>query len=133
MPWACVSSSAPIFNEGCSPRCVTISPASFACVETGGRFAAPAIPIVMLQILWQARTGQTIGKRIMGIRVVRTTLNPCGLVRCLIRELFLLLDSTWLLSCVPGVCFILSTRNSQRIGDLLADTIVISDQRMSMS
>lgn len=79
------------------------------------------------QTLWQARSGRTVGKWLCGIRTMRTTLRPCGAARSILRELLLVIDSLFLLSWVPGVISILSTKNSQRIGDRLADTIVIRD------
>lgn len=86
-----------------------------------------AASILTAQIIWQARTGQTLGKWLLRLKVLRTTLRPCGLVRSLLREVLVLIDSVFLLSWVPAVISILATRNSQRLGDLLSDTIVVDE------
>lgn len=81
--------------------------------------------LIIAQVAWQGRAGQTLGKWLLGIKVARTTLRPCGLARSLLRELFVVLDSLVLLSWLPGAISILVSSQSQRIGDRLADTIVI--------
>jgi uncharacterized RDD family membrane protein YckC len=53
--------------------------------------------MMAVQILWQARTGRTIGKWICGIEVLRTTLRPCGLTRSLLREILLVVDAVFFL------------------------------------
>ena len=79
------------------------------------------------QLIWQGRSGRTLGKWLMGIKVVRTTLRPCGVARSLLREIVLVIDSAMLFSWVPGVITILVTSKSQRIGDWMTDTIVVRD------
>jgi uncharacterized RDD family membrane protein YckC len=81
--------------------------------------------LIIAQVAWQGRAGQTLGKWLWGIKVVRTTLRPCGLARSLLREIFVVLDSLVLLSWLPGAISILVSGQSQRIGDRLADTVVI--------
>ena len=88
---------------------------------------AIALLIGVAQLIWQARSGRTVGKWLCGLKVLRTTLRPCGFARSLLRELLLVLDSLCLLSWIPGVISILTTTHSQRIGDRLADTIVIRE------
>jgi len=79
------------------------------------------IAIVFSTGLW----GVTPGKWLVGLRVVRTTLRPCGLTRALLRELLLWLDAPQLLTILPGVLCHLVSQNRQRIGDLFAGTLVI--------
>ena len=83
--------------------------------------------IVMFAIFvsMQAYTGLTPGKWLCGLRTVRTTLRPCGFARSLLRELVLCFDAPLLLTVLPAVSCLLLTHNRQRIGDLMADTIVI--------
>ena len=69
--------------------------------------------------------GITPGKWIFGVRVVRSTLRPCGIARSLLRELLLWFDAPQLLTALPGLMCVIATENRQRIGDLIADTIVI--------
>jgi uncharacterized RDD family membrane protein YckC len=87
----------------------------------------PAMAFVFVQIVWQGRSGRTLGKWLMGLRTLRSTGRPCGIARSLLREILFAIDSVLLLSWVPGLMSILATKNSQRIGDLLSDTIVIRD------
>lgn len=75
----------------------------------------------------QGRTGVTPGKWCCGIRVVRSTLRPCGEARSLLRELLFPIDSLCLLP-IPGAASILLSDGGQRWGDVVADTIVIVDR-----
>jgi len=92
-----------------------------------------ALLIGIAQLIWQARCGRTVGKWICGLKVVRTTLRPCGVARSILRELLLVIDSACLQSWIPGVISILKTKHSQRIGDRLADTIVIRESEATPS
>ena len=87
-----------------------------------------SVVIGVVQVVWQGRSGRTVGKWLLGIRVVRTTQRPCGLARSLLREILLVVDSTLLLSWVPGVIAIHSNMKSQRLGDWMADTIVVHER-----
>ncbi len=73
----------------------------------------------------QGRFAMTPGKWICGLRVLRVTLKPCGFARSLLRELLLCVDSLNLISWAPGIFCIASNRSRQRLGDLVADTVVI--------
>lgn len=68
--------------------------------------------------------GISPGKWLCGIRVVRTTLRPCGFFRAVARELLVFADG---MTCLwmPGACCVAFTVCWQRIGDLVCDTIVI--------
>lgn len=76
-------------------------------------------------IAMQGSFSMTPGKWICRLRTVRTTLRPCGFAPSLMRELLLCFDSFYLLCWMPGLLSIACTDNRQRIGDRLADTIVI--------
>jgi uncharacterized RDD family membrane protein YckC len=72
--------------------------------------------------------GQTIGKRLSGIRVVRLdgfSLDPGAI---LVRNIFRVLDHLPPLWIVP-----LISKKSQRLGDMVAGTVVVSDRPESMS
>lgn len=82
--------------------------------------------IILLVTSWiEGRWGLTLGKWIFGIRTRRCTLRPCGLLRALLREIATLIDTIFAICCLPGSLCIAFTANRQRIGDLIADTIVI--------
>jgi uncharacterized RDD family membrane protein YckC len=72
--------------------------------------------------------GQTIGKRVFGLRVVKAngfSLDPLSI---LVRNVFRVVDQISVLWIVP----VLSTR-SQRFGDMVAGTIVVFDRPAPLS
>lgn len=69
--------------------------------------------------------GATPGKWLFGLRVVRTSLRRCGIFASLARELLFWIDTSQLLSAIPGIVCMMGTQNRQRIGDLIAGTLVI--------
>ncbi len=69
--------------------------------------------------------GISPGKWLCGIRVVRTTLRPCGFFRAVTRELLLVADAMVCMAWMPGACCVAFTVCWQRLGDLVSDTIVI--------
>lgn len=70
--------------------------------------------------------GQTPGKRIMRIRVVTEGGQPLGLVEVAVRNLLRVVDGMGMY-IVAGVAMFWSSR-VQRLGDLAAGTIVVSEQ-----
>lgn len=81
--------------------------------------------ILIINSWLQGRWGVTLGKWLCGIRTVRSTLRPCGFARAMLRELLLLADTLFVLSYIPATLLIAFTNCRQRIGDMVADTIVI--------
>lgn len=69
--------------------------------------------------------GITLGKWICGIRTVRTTLRPCGFFRALLRELLIVADTLFGMTLLPVTLTIAFSSFRQRLGDMVADTIVI--------
>jgi len=86
-----------------------------------GLWIGSVLFISVLQGLW----GVTPGKWVCGIRTLRTTLRPCGVLRAVTRELVVYADSLLLFTWAPGVISIAFSRNWQRLGDLAAETIVV--------
>ena len=72
--------------------------------------------------------GRTPGKRMAGLRVVRTSGRPVDLTASVIRNALRLGDGLPL-SYVPTIVSIVVTRRNQRPGDLAADTVVIRERR----
>ena len=72
--------------------------------------------------------GRTIGKRALGIRVVRAGGAPVGFVTSAVRNLLRIVDFLPLAYGV-GIVSILATQRNQRVGDLAAGTLVIRDER----
>lgn len=70
--------------------------------------------------------GQSIGKRLMNIRVVKADGSTPGISSYLLRWLLLPIDGP--VTGGMGLLAILLTRNSQRFGDLAAGTMVIKEK-----
>ena len=87
------------------------------------------LTVLVLNSVLQGRWGITLGKWICGIRTVRTTLRPSGIARALLRELLLVVDVMMGTSMIPATLLIAFTRCRQRVGDLIADTIVVRKRK----
>lgn len=87
--------------------------------------------IVITFVVMQARSGLTPGKWCCGLRTIRTSLRTCGLARSLAREVLMSLDAGFFLCWTPGILCIALTDHRQRLGDLLADTIVVNSRSLS--
>lgn len=74
-------------------------------------------------IFFEAFFGWTIGKKIFKLQVVNTRGNKPSWSSVIVRNLFRPLDFTGFY--LLGLIFVTYTANSQRIGDLLAHTMVV--------
>ncbi|MFQ4145449.1 RDD family protein [Chlorogloeopsis sp. ULAP02] len=81
---------------------------------------------VFFETIWQ---GQTPGKRIAKIRVLKDNGSPIGLQQAALRALLRPIDDTLFL----GTFFIIFGRREKRVGDWIAGTIVIQAQPPSIS
>jgi uncharacterized RDD family membrane protein YckC len=73
-------------------------------------------------------SGRTPGKRWNGLRVVRDGGQPIGLLASAARNLLRLVD--WLPSCyLVGIISILVSAKNQRLGDIVAGTVVVREVR----
>jgi len=79
----------------------------------------------LFETLWG---GRTPGKRMQGLRVVRTDGQPAGVGPVLARNVIRLVDFLPGMYAVGVATILLSSRN-QRLGDLAAGTIVIRERR----
>ena len=68
--------------------------------------------------------GQTVGKRVMQIKVISINGNQPSFSQYLIRWLFRLID-IWITSYLLAIIMIAVSRNHQRLGDLVANTTLI--------
>jgi uncharacterized RDD family membrane protein YckC len=80
---------------------------------------------ILLEWLWQ---GQTVGKRLYGLRVIRDDGAPAGFLAVLIRNLLRLVDFLPLFYGL-GLLTIVVTTRSQRLGDIAAGTYVVRAPR----
>ncbi len=67
--------------------------------------------------------GTTIGKALFRIRVLGTDLHPCGFLRALLRNILRIADMLY--NAMVGLLAIALTTNQQRLGDLVARTVVV--------
>lgn len=75
--------------------------------------------------------GRTLGKQLLGIRVVMDTGRPVTPTAAAVRGLFRLLDCYLpILPFLPGLVLIFLQRRNQRLGDLVGGTIVVRDRPM---
>jgi len=75
--------------------------------------------------------GRTLGKQWLGIRVVMDTGHPVTPTAAVVRGLFRLLDCYFpVLPFLPGLALVFLHRRNQRLGDLVAGTIVVRDRPM---
>lgn len=80
---------------------------------------------LLFEILWN---GQTPGKRMTGVRVVQATGLPLTISGAIIRNLVRLFDFLPVFYGFGLICMF-ATKNSQRLGDLAAKTLVIREGR----
>lgn len=112
-----------------------IGGASFA-ISTGNvaeAIAAMFTILIVTTVLWilyftilEGTSGQSLGKRIMHIRVVREDGAPMDLVTAFIRNLLRIIDYLPTLY-IFGIIMILISNERQRLGDMAAKTVVIPD------
>lgn len=76
---------------------------------------------ILTEVLWE---GKSVGKAIVGLRVVRTDGGGIGFVASLIRNVLRLID---FLPSFYGIGFVVAmiSKKGQRLGDLAADTLVV--------
>ena len=74
----------------------------------------------------ETMTGQTIGKRAVGLRVVDVSGDPIGLGQALVRNVLRVVDA-FLFYLVAAIS-VWSSAERQRIGDRVANTVVVRDR-----
>lgn len=75
------------------------------------------------------QNGQTLGMKLLGLRVISKGGGPATMMQLFIRWICLIFDAipyTWPFTGLVGFIVILCSRDRQRIGDHLARTLVIS-------
>lgn len=86
-------------------------------------------------VLWEAlRDGRTPGKRLLGLRTIGERGTRITLAQSTIRNIFRALDGLPASSVGPGTYFLGSlshgaSRSGQRVGDRVAGTVVIREER----
>ena len=101
----------------------TLSPGVFIAVLVAGLFAISTGYFMIFEIVW---AGQTPGKRLLGVRVIRESGYPLRPVDAVIRDLVRIAD--WLPALYGiGVLVMLFNPRSRRLGDFAAGTIVVRE------
>lgn len=91
----------------------------FAIVVSAAMVAVPILSVVYFPVL-EAVYGQTVGKRALGIYVVREGGEAAGWGPAILRRLPFFLEIFWI-----DALFALFTRRRQRAFDLVARTVVV--------
>jgi uncharacterized RDD family membrane protein YckC len=79
---------------------------------------------VALEVAWR---GQSVGKRLMGLRVIRATGGSVGFTEAALRNVLRLID--WLPGFyLVGALFVFFSQRGQRIGDFAAGTLVVRER-----
>lgn len=72
--------------------------------------------------------GRSAGKALLGLRVLRDDGGPVRMRHALVRALAMVFVDLWTTSGVVGATSTVVSRRSQRIGDMLAGTIVVGER-----
>lgn len=121
-----------------------ISIGSSTLGQEGMKFGSGMFLLLLFMIEWgyyvicEKFWGRTPGKRMFGLRVVRSSGVPLNWSAALLRNLLRSVDGLpWISlgvlslfpTCVVGLGCALLTKKFQRMGDLLADTVVIYNDK----
>lgn len=76
-------------------------------------------------VVSEAVWGQTPGKRLVGVKVVDTNGNEISAGTATLRNITKIVGGSSLLFILVGVVLIADSRDNQRLGDRLAETLVV--------
>jgi uncharacterized RDD family membrane protein YckC len=78
---------------------------------------------ILFESLW---SGQTPGKRMVGIRVIRDNGQPVGFIEVFVRNVLRIID------ILLGPYFVLFSTTEKRLGDFAVGTIVVREKEVSV-
>ena len=90
---------------------------------------AALIPPTYFWLCGTFMDGRTPGKMLLGLRVVTVDGYPASSLQHLLRSLFLVVDSFPPVLTYPGFIVALLTSKRQRLGDIVARTLVVRDPK----
>jgi uncharacterized RDD family membrane protein YckC len=102
-----------------------VSPDVAGAISVAGYFAISVVYAIVLEWRWR---GQTIGKRLFGLRVIDMHGLRLQLPQIAIRNLLRFVDMLPFFYLVGGLTAVFS-RNCQRLGDMAANTIVTRERK----
>lgn len=87
------------------------------------------LPVGLLgyYVVLEAQFGQTVGKRVAGVVVVRRDGRPITFRQALARNLLRVVDG--LFNYAVGLVVMLTNEERQRVGDVVAETVVVRARR----
>jgi uncharacterized RDD family membrane protein YckC len=100
--------------------------------ETGGYTVnrMKTFPLLMIWFIYfpvfEGLTGQTLGKRILGISVITSQGRDIGIGTATLRHFLDFIDFAF--AGLVGVIVMKSSQNNQRVGDHVAGTLVVQDK-----
>lgn len=80
--------------------------------------------VLLYYFVSEAISGQTLGKRLLGLRVVRVDGRPAGAGPVAVRTLLRIVDSLPFMYLLGLVVILATGSRRQRLGDLAAGTVV---------
>jgi uncharacterized RDD family membrane protein YckC len=90
-------------------------------------FGLLSLPLIFYTLVSETfMEGQTFGKKLLKIKVVKIDGYQAGFFDFLIRWIFSIVDIQ--IGYVPGIISMVSTKYTQRLGDLAAGTAVITEK-----
>ncbi|MGH9209676.1 MAG: protein kinase domain-containing protein [Acidimicrobiales bacterium] len=109
-----------------STSCVTVGRDVY--VATGGSLTFPpfvALAALVVLVLVQGLTGATLGKLLVGLRMVGPGGRPAGLIRAFVRTACLVVDGLPWVVPILGWLIARHTTHHRRLGDIVARTVVV--------
>jgi uncharacterized RDD family membrane protein YckC len=112
----------------------TISTSTFSNTETTyetayvlspGQAFAYIVLVLLYFFTFEAAFGRTLGKRLLGLRVMAHDGTPARPRAIATRTLLRLIDWLPFFNLVGFICLLATGRRHQRLGDLVAKTVVI--------
>ncbi len=90
-------------------------------------FTLISLPLIFYTLVSETfMEGQTFGKKLLKIKVVKIDGYQAGFFDFLIRWIFSVIDI--MIGYIPGLISMISTKHTQRLGDLAAGTAVITEK-----
>jgi uncharacterized RDD family membrane protein YckC len=90
----------------------------------GGMFGVQFLLWLIYFTYFEGTSGQTIGKKFAHVKVIKENGSSCDIGSALVRSILRIIDSLPAIY-ILGIILIAATEKKQRLGDMLAKTIVV--------